>query len=80
MAVLGTESALRVQQEVKANAIPIVMATDTKRRGELVEQRVVRGPKRRESVIATDDLSGERLVCEAIPIRAYGHDVRILKR
>jgi len=80
MTVLGTETALRVEQEVQADSIAVIVATDSIRGRELVEQHVVGGAKRRKGVVAADDLSGKRSIREPIPIGELVHDMRILKR
>ena len=68
MAVLGTEPALRVEQEVQTNAIAEIVTTHAIRGGELVEQELVGRGEDGAGVVAGDQFAGERLVGERVPV------------
>jgi hypothetical protein len=75
VAVLGTESALRVEQKVQTNAVAVVVATYAIRRGELIEEQLVGRGEDGSRVIAGDQFTGKRPIGEVVPVgRLSQHD------
>src|SRR6185437_6620263 len=68
VAIFGTQSALRIEQEVQPDAILPVVASHAIRGGQLGDELVVWRAKHGARILSPNDLAGERRRRQAIPI------------
>src|SRR6185312_16341737 len=71
VAVLRTQAALRVEQEVQSHAVLPIVAPHAVGSGELREQRFVRRREHGARIFAPNDFAGQRLSGERIPIAEF---------